>query len=127
VSSSRPSRSGAATAAITPPLSLDGELVCVDAATGPPFAERLMGRTESRLPATPAAELALEGVVAKRVPSRCSPGRRTPCWRKVIHRWYEWFDLLGWRALAGRSPGGLLVGRAGLAIAWALPAPGVTS
>jgi bifunctional non-homologous end joining protein LigD len=56
------------------------------------------------------ADLGLEGVVAKRVTSRYWPGRRTPYWRKVKHRSYEWFDLLGWRAPVGRDPGGLLAG-----------------
>ena len=52
------------------------------------------------------AGMGLEGVVAKRVTSRYWPGRRTPYWRKVKHRSYEWFDLLGWRAPKGRDPGG---------------------
>src|SRR5262249_43924526 len=68
------------------------------------------------------ADMGLEGVVAKRVTSRYWPGRRTAYWRKVKHRRYEWFDLLGWRAPSGRNPGGLLVGRAGRVIACAFPA-----
>jgi bifunctional non-homologous end joining protein LigD len=68
------------------------------------------------------AGMGLEGVVAKRVTSRYWPGRRTPYWRKVKHRSYEWFELLGWRAPAGRDSGGLLVGRAGRVIACAFPA-----
>jgi bifunctional non-homologous end joining protein LigD len=68
------------------------------------------------------ARMGLEGVVAKRVTSRYWPGRRTPYWRKVKHRSFEWFDLLGWRAPAGRDPGGLLAGRAGRVIACAFPA-----
>jgi hypothetical protein len=36
-----------------------------------------------------------------------------PYWRKVKHRSYEWFDLLGWLAPKGRDPGGLLAGREG--------------
>jgi bifunctional non-homologous end joining protein LigD len=161
---------------------LDGELVCLDPATGRPSFERLMARTQSRLPVTAArqapvtfmafdvlaveaidmcgcpwtkrrrtleelydqapddiwrvntafadgpgllaatAGMGLEGVVAKRVTSRYWPGRRTPYWRKVKHRTFEWFDLLGWRAPAGRDPGGLLAGRAGRIIACAFPA-----
>jgi bifunctional non-homologous end joining protein LigD len=160
---------------------LDGELVCLDPATGRPSFERLIARTQTRLPATAArtapvtfmafdvlavdgvdlcgqpwtlrrqllqelhdqaphdawrvntafvdgpgllaatAGMGLEGVVAKRVTSRYWPGRRTPYWRKVKHRRHEWFDLLGWRAPAGRNPGGLLAGRAGLVIACAFP------
>jgi bifunctional non-homologous end joining protein LigD len=68
------------------------------------------------------AGLGLEGVVAKRMTSRYWPGRRTPYWRKLKHRSYEWFDLLGWRAPAGRNPGGLLAGRAGQVLACAFPA-----
>ena len=162
---------------------LDGELVCLDAATGRPSFERLMARTQARLPtlaarqdpatfmafdvlavdgedlcARPWAErrqilqdlhelsggtsawrvntafadgegllaatagMGLEGVVAKRVTSRYWPGRRTPYWRKVKHRSYEWFDLLGWRAPKGRDPGGVLAGRDGRLIASAFPA-----
>ena len=161
---------------------LDGELVCLDAATGRPSFERLMARTQARLPAFSArqdpatfmafdvlavdggdlcarpwaerrqllqdlhdlaanepsggsvlpsptglvaaatAGMGLEGVVAKRVTSRYWPGRRTPYWRKVKHRSYEWFDLLGWRAPKGRDPGGLLAGRDGRVIACAFPA-----
>ena len=162
---------------------LDGELVCIDAATGRPSFERLMARTQGRLPtlsarqrpshfhgfrragrrrgrhvrppvgrtsATPTllyellpdegtwrvstafadgpgllaatAGMGLEGVVAKRVTSRYWPGRRTPYWRKVKHRSYEWFDLLGWRAPKGRDPGGRLAGRDGRVIACAFPA-----
>jgi bifunctional non-homologous end joining protein LigD len=67
------------------------------------------------------AGLVLEGVVAKRVTSRYWPGRRTPYWRKVKHRTYEWFELPGWRAPAGRDPGGLLIGRAGRVVACAFP------
>jgi bifunctional non-homologous end joining protein LigD len=67
------------------------------------------------------AGMGLEGVVAKRVTSRYWPGRRTPYWRKVKHRTFEWFELLGWRAPAGRDPGGLLAGRAGRVIACAFP------
>jgi bifunctional non-homologous end joining protein LigD len=63
----------------------------------------------------------LEGVVAKRVTSRYLPGRRSPCWRKVKHRSFEWFDLLGWRAPAGPDPGGLLAGRDGRIVACAFP------
>ncbi len=66
--------------------------------------------------------MGLEGVVAKRVTSRYWPGRRTPYWRKVKHRSYEWFDLLGWRAPKGRDPGGVLAGRDGRVIACAFPA-----
>jgi hypothetical protein len=68
------------------------------------------------------AGMGLEGVVAKRVTSRYWPGRRTPYWRKVKHRTFEWFDLLGCRAPAGRDPGGLLAGRAGRVVACAFPA-----
>jgi bifunctional non-homologous end joining protein LigD len=68
------------------------------------------------------AGMGLEGVVAKRVTSRYWPGRRTPYWRKVKHRTFEWFELLGWRAPAGRDPGGLLAGRDGRVIACAFPA-----
>jgi hypothetical protein len=67
------------------------------------------------------AGMGLEGVVAKRVTSRYWPGRRTPYWRKVKHRTFEWFELLGWRAPAGRDPGGLLAGRAGRDVACAFP------
>jgi bifunctional non-homologous end joining protein LigD len=161
---------------------LDGELVCLDPATGRPSFERLMARTQSKLPLTAArqapvtfmafdvltvdaidmcgcpwakrrrtleelhaqapddiwrvntafadgpgllaatAGMGLEGVVAKRVTSRYWPGRRTPYWRKVKNRSFEWFELLGWRAPAGRDPGGLLAGRAGRVIACAFPA-----
>jgi bifunctional non-homologous end joining protein LigD len=161
---------------------LDGELVCLDPATGRPSFERLMARTQSRLPALAAreapvtfmafdvlavdgddlcslpwaerrqhldqlhrsaggegvwrvntafidgpgllaatADLGLEGVVAKRTTSRYWPGQRTPYWRKVKHRSYQWFDLLGWRAPVGRNPGGLLAGRGGRVIACAFP------
>jgi bifunctional non-homologous end joining protein LigD len=161
---------------------LDGELVCLDPVTGRPSFERLMARTQSRLPMAAArqapvtfmafdvlavdaidmcgspwakrrraleelydqaaddiwrvntafadgpgllaatAGMGLEGVVAKRVTSRYWPGRRTPYWRKIKHRSFEWFELLGWRAPAGRDPGGLLAGRAGRVIACAFPA-----
>jgi bifunctional non-homologous end joining protein LigD len=161
---------------------LDGELVCLDPVTGRPSFERLMARTQSRLPMSAArqapvtfmafdvlvvdaidlcgcpwaqrrrtleelydqapediwrfntafadgpgllaatAGMGLEGVVAKRVTSRYWPGRRTPYWRKVKHRTFEWFELLGWRAPAGRDPGGLLAGRSGRVIACAFPA-----
>jgi bifunctional non-homologous end joining protein LigD len=52
------------------------------------------------LPAPPAllaasAGMGLEGVVAKPVTSRYWPGRRTPYWRRVKHRTFEWFELLG--------------------------------
>jgi hypothetical protein len=40
---------------------------------------------------------------------------------KVKHRSFEWFDLLGWRAPAGRDPGGLLAGRDGRIVACAFP------
>ncbi len=161
----------------------DGELVCLDAATGRPSFERLMARTQARLPTLAArrdpatfmafdvlavdgedvcprpwgerrqllhelyeltphegtwrvstafvdgpgllaatAGMGLEGVVAKRVTSRYWPGRRTPYWRKVKHRSYEWFELLGWRAPKGRDPGGVLAGRDGCVIASAFPA-----
>jgi bifunctional non-homologous end joining protein LigD len=160
---------------------LDGELVCLDPASGRPSFERLMARTQSRLPATAAREtpvtfmafdllafdgidlcgrswtdrrqllhelpgqapgdvwrvntafvdgpgllaatagMGLEGVVAKRVTSRYWPGKRTPYWRKVKHRRYGWFELLGWRAPLGRNPGGLLAGRDGRVIACAFP------
>jgi hypothetical protein len=49
-------------------------------------------------------------------------GRRTREWRKVKHRSYEWFELLGWRAPRARDPGGLLAGRDGRVIASAFPA-----
>jgi bifunctional non-homologous end joining protein LigD len=161
---------------------LDGELVCLAPATGRPSFERLMARTQSRLPVSAArhapvafmafdvlavdgidmcglpwakrretleelydqtplddiwrvniafadgpgllaatASMGLEGVVAKRVTSRYWPGRRTPYWRRVKHRTFEWFELLGWRAPAGRDPGGLLAGRDGRVIACAFP------
>jgi ATP-dependent DNA ligase len=67
------------------------------------------------------ADMALEGVVAKRITSRYWPGRRTGYWRKVKHRSFEWFDLLGWRAPVGRNLGGLLAGRAGRVVACAFP------
>lgn len=162
---------------------LDGELVCLDPATGRPRFERIMARTQARLPALAArkdpatfmafdvlavdgedvcarpwaerrqlledlhdltsdegvwrvstafddgpgllaatADMGLEGVVAKRVTSRYWPGRRTPYWRKVKHRSYEWFELLGWRAPKGRDPGGVLAGREGRVIVSAFPA-----
>jgi bifunctional non-homologous end joining protein LigD len=162
---------------------LDGELVCLDAATGRPSFECLMARTQARLPTLAArqhaatfmafdvlavdgqdicarpwgerrqllhelyeltpdegvwrvstafadgpgllaatAGMGLEGVVAKRVTSRYWPGRRTPYWRKVKHKSYEWFELLGWRAPKGRDPGGVLAGRDGRLIASAFPA-----
>jgi bifunctional non-homologous end joining protein LigD len=161
---------------------LDGELVCLDPLTGRPSFERLMARTQSKLPLTAArqapvtfmafdvlavdaidicgypwaqrrqrledlyeqapddiwrvntafadgpgllaatAGMGLEGVVAKRVTSRYWPGRRTPYWRKVKHRTFEWYELLGWRAPAGRDPGGLLAGRVGRVVACAFPA-----
>jgi bifunctional non-homologous end joining protein LigD len=160
---------------------LDGELVCLHPSTGRPSFERLMARTQVRLPAvsaphspvtfvafdvlaidgvdvcgrpwverrqllqelhdqapddvwrvntafvdgpgllTATAGMGLEGVVANRVTSRYWPGRRTPYWRKVKHRSFEWFELLGWRAPAGRDAGGLLAGRAGHVIACAFP------
>jgi bifunctional non-homologous end joining protein LigD len=160
---------------------LDGELVCLDPATGRPSFERLMTRVQARFPTVAArqapatfmafdvlaadgidvcgrpwaerrqllgelydvaaadvwrvntafvdgpgllaatAGMGLEGVVAKRVTSRYMPGRRSPYWRKVKHRSFEWFDLLGWRAPAGRDPGGLLAGLDGRVIACALP------
>jgi hypothetical protein len=50
------------------------------------------------------AGMGLEGVVAKRVTSRYWPGRRTPDWRKVKHRTFKWFELLGRRAPAGPHP-----------------------
>ncbi|HXW82675.1 MAG TPA: hypothetical protein VEJ84_24470 [Acidimicrobiales bacterium] len=43
--------------------------------------------------------------MAKRVTSRYLPGGRTAYWRKVKHRRYEWFELLGWRAPVGGDPG----------------------
>jgi len=67
------------------------------------------------------ADRGLEGVVAKRVTSCYWPGRRTPYWRKVKHRTFEWFDLLGWRAPSGRDAGGLLAGRDGRVIVCAFP------
>jgi bifunctional non-homologous end joining protein LigD len=70
---------------------------------------------------TATAGMGLEGVVAKRVTSRYLPGRRSPYWRKVKHRSFEWFELLGWRAPAGRDPGGLLAGRDGRMVACAFP------
>jgi bifunctional non-homologous end joining protein LigD len=160
---------------------LDGELVCLDPATGGPSFERLMARVQARLPAVAArrapatfmafdvlavdgenvcgrpwaqrrpvldalhgqapggswrvntafadglgllaatAGMGLQGVVAKRVTSRYLPGRRSPYCRKVKHRSFEWFDLLGWRAPAGRDPGGLIAGRDGRVIACAFP------
>jgi bifunctional non-homologous end joining protein LigD len=162
---------------------LDGELVCLDPATGRPSFERLMARTQSSFPVLSArqhpatfmafdvlvadgtdmcrrpwaerrelledlhdlaagdgvwrvstafadgpgllaatAGMGLEGVVAKRVTSGYWPGRRTRNWRKVKHRTFEWFELLGWRAPAGRDPGGPMVGRNGRVIACAFPA-----
>jgi bifunctional non-homologous end joining protein LigD len=72
------------------------------------------------------AGMGLEGVVAKRVTSRYLPGRRSPYWRKIKHRSFEWFDLLGWRAPSGRDPGGLLAGRDGRIVACAFPGLPVT-
>jgi bifunctional non-homologous end joining protein LigD len=144
---------------------LDGELLCLDPITGRPSFERLMARTQARLPALSArqhpatfiafdvlvadgidvcrrpwaerrellenlhnlaadgrawrvstaftdgpgllaatAAMGLEGVVAKPVTSCYWPGRRTPFWRKVKHRTYEWFDLLRWRGTKGPGP-----------------------
>jgi bifunctional non-homologous end joining protein LigD len=160
---------------------LDGELVCLDPATGRPSFERLMARVQARLPAVAArkapvtfmafdvlavdgddvcgrpwaarrqlledlyvqapgdmwrvntafadgagllaatAGMGLEGVVAKRVTSRYLPGRRSPYWRKLKHRSFEWFELLGWLGPAGRDPGGLLAGQDGRIVACAFP------
>ena len=156
---------------------LDGELVCLDPVTGRPSFDRLMARTQARMPALAArkspatftafdvlavdgldvcrqswaerrqllldldgfaadddvwrvstaffdgpgllaatAGMGLEGVIAKRITSCYWPGRRTPYWRKVKHRNYEWFELLGRRAPRGQAPGGLLVGQDGRVI-----------
>jgi bifunctional non-homologous end joining protein LigD len=64
-------------------------------------------------PATLAAarDLALEGVVAKRLDSAYRPGLRSPDWIKVKHEHTGDFVVGGWRPGA-RALGALLVGRA---------------
>jgi bifunctional non-homologous end joining protein LigD len=62
-------------------------------------------------PATLAAskELALEGVVAKRVSSTYRPGIRSPDWIKIKHEQTGDYVVGGWRP-GGRQLGALLVG-----------------
>jgi hypothetical protein len=51
------------------------------------------------------AGMGLEGVVAETGHVATGPPAH-PYWRKMKHRTYGWFDLLGWRAPFGRNPGG---------------------
>jgi bifunctional non-homologous end joining protein LigD len=60
---------------------------------------------------TAAQDLALEGVVAKRLDSAYRPGLRTPDWIKVKHEHTGDFVVGGWRP-GSRALGALLVGRA---------------
>lgn len=57
----------------------------------------------------------LEGIVAKRRPSRYTPGRRSPDWVKVAHRASVTCVVGGWRPETGtrRRVGALLVGLPG--------------
>jgi bifunctional non-homologous end joining protein LigD len=43
------------------------------------------------------ADQGLEGIVAKRLDSPWTPGRRTPCWVKTKHRRRETLVITGWR------------------------------
>ena len=51
------------------------------------------------------AELGLEGVVAKRLDSRYSPGRRAPSWLKLKHTRAREVVVVGWREGGGNRAG----------------------